>query len=290
MTRSRAFQPILRQIGDLCHFGPLHRFLKIELPFAAQGLVYNCMVPMAGGWVFLTINEAFTLGDRNFQLPGLGSIMSLAIARGDVPAQIAAVVAMGLMIISMDRLVWWPLVIWSRKFKIEDVASGPLETTFVQRTLTAPGSPAYSRPPGLLVGTSYCWSCTHTSSLSASCASGPETPANDPLFSRPLCGPHFGRLRLVWPVFLIAEVDFHEWLLILSSAAATFLRVFAALAISSLWTIPVGRLDRLEPTHLPFPATDHSVCGVLSCPDALSSGFWLVFLPWMEIWDGGRSF
>ena len=40
--------------------------------------------------------------------------------------------------------------------------------------------------------------------------------------------------------FLIAEVDSHEWLLILSSAAATFLRVLAALMVSSLWTIPVG--------------------------------------------------
>ena len=66
----------LRQMGKLCHFGPLQRFLKIELPFAAQGLIYNCMVSMAGGWFFLTINEAFTLGDKNFQLPGLGSYMS----------------------------------------------------------------------------------------------------------------------------------------------------------------------------------------------------------------------
>ena len=33
--------------------------------------------------------------------------------------------------------MWWPLVIWSRKFKIEDVASGPLETTVVQRLFGA---------------------------------------------------------------------------------------------------------------------------------------------------------
>ena len=79
-----------RQMGKLCHFGPLQRFLKIELPFAAQGLIYNCMVSMAGGWFFLTINEAFTLGDKNFQLPGLGSYMSVAISRDNVPAQIAA--------------------------------------------------------------------------------------------------------------------------------------------------------------------------------------------------------
>lgn len=140
----------LRQMGTLCGFGPAQRFLRIELPFAAQGLIYNCMVSMAGGWFFLTINEAFTLGDKNFQLPGLGSYMSLAISRGDVSAQLAAVVAMGIMIISVDRLVWWPLVIWSRKFKIEDVPSGPLEATVVERMLAASRlAPALAAARGL---------------------------------------------------------------------------------------------------------------------------------------------
>lgn len=143
----------LRQMGTLCGFGPAQRFLRIELPFAARGLIYNCMVSMAGGWFFLTINEAFTLGDKNFQLPGLGSYMSLAISRGDVSAQLAAVVAMGIMIISVDRLVWWPLVIWSRKFKIEDVPSGPLEATVVQRMLAASRlAPALAAARGLWDG------------------------------------------------------------------------------------------------------------------------------------------
>ena len=79
----------MRQMGQLCGFGPWKRFAHIELPFAAQGLVYNGMVSMAGGWFYLTINEAFTLGDRNFQLPGLGSYMSVAIAQNNIPAQIA---------------------------------------------------------------------------------------------------------------------------------------------------------------------------------------------------------
>ena len=232
----------LRQIGDLCHFGPLHRFLKIELPFAAQGLIYNCMVSMAGGWFFLTIVEAFTLGDKNFQLPGLGSYMSLAISRGDVSAQIAAVVAMGLMIIAMDRLVWWPLVIWSRKFKLEDVAGGPLETTVIQRILAGAWLPRALASIGAWLGR----------------ATAGLTRTNRPLVFRSHSKGSSGRFRqglyflvlaavltlggygLYGLFFLIAEVDFHEWLLILSSAAATFLRVLAALMVSSLWTIPVG--------------------------------------------------
>ncbi len=46
---------------------------------------------------------------------------------------------------------------------------------------------------------------------------------------------------------LIAKVDLGEWILILSSAAATFLRVLAALILSSLWTIPVGVWIGLNP-------------------------------------------
>lgn len=40
----------LRQLGRICGFGPVRRFWEIQLPFAAQGLIYNCMVSMAGGW------------------------------------------------------------------------------------------------------------------------------------------------------------------------------------------------------------------------------------------------
>ena len=253
----KAVPPELRQMGTICKFGPFQTFAKIELPFAAQGLIYNCMVSMAGGWFFLTINEAFTLGDKNFQLPGLGSYMSVAIAQGNVPAQIAAVVAMGVMIIAVDRLVWWPLVIWSRKFKIEDTASGPMETTFIQRLLKkskllgaageAPANlgrqiakhlpqvpplphfpqleklhlPAAPVAPGFLVKAVYAV-----------------------LMLAVLAGGVFGLWRLM---VLIAQVDFAEWTHIVLSMGATFLRVLAALVIASLWTIPVGVWIGLNP-------------------------------------------
>jgi NitT/TauT family transport system permease protein len=239
----------LRQMGDICKFGPLQKFLKIELPFAAQGLIYNCMVSMAGGWFFLTINEAFTLGTRNFQLPGLGSYMSVAIAQGNVSAQIAAVIAMGVMIISVDRLVWWPLVIWSRKFKIEDTASGPMETTFVQRLLTR-------------------------SNLLGAVGQAPANlgrrivkmlpPSDHPHIQLPTVKPPTALVKAIYLVLmaaifllgafglyrlflLLAQVDLKELTLILLSTGATFLRVLAALVLSSLWTIPVGVWIGLNP-------------------------------------------
>ncbi|HEY5779719.1 MAG TPA: ABC transporter permease subunit, partial [Terrimicrobiaceae bacterium] len=240
----------LRQMGTLCGFGPAQRFLRIELPFAAQGLIYNCMVSMAGGWFFLTINEAFTLGDKNFQLPGLGSYMSLAISRGDVSAQVAAVVAMGIMIISVDRLVWWPLVIWSRKFKIEDVASGPLEATVVQRMLAA------SRLAPVLAAARGLWERAAAGALKRMSFLPLTESLPQKVPGRLLKWAYLVALASVvalggygmYGLFvLIAQVDLREWFVIVSSTATTLLRVLAALILSSLWTIPAGVWIGLNP-------------------------------------------
>ena len=50
--------------------------------------------------------------------------MAAAIAKNDIRAQIFGVIAMGVVIIVVDRLIWWPLVVWSRKFKLDDFGTG----------------------------------------------------------------------------------------------------------------------------------------------------------------------
>ena len=245
----RAVPDELRQLGRICGFGPVRRFWEIELPFAAQGLIYNCMVSMAGGWFFLTINEAFTLGDKNFQLPGLGSYMSAAIASGDRYAQVAAVAAMSLMILATDRLVWWPLVIWSRKFKVEDVASGPLETTVIQRLFGA------SRVPNAISSLIRLGGRLPRRSARLKRAPPAESaPGNVSKLALKVL--HIGLLAVIFAgggygfyclVLLLANVDLQEWLHILLCTAATFLRVLFTLIISSLWTIPAGVWIGLNP-------------------------------------------
>ena len=53
-------------------------------------------------------------------MPGIGSYMSVAQEQNDGWAQVYAVVAMILMIVAIDQLIWRPLIVWSNKFKIED--------------------------------------------------------------------------------------------------------------------------------------------------------------------------
>src|SRR5262249_47459761 len=74
---------------------------------------------MAGGWFFLTVAEAFTLGNRDFRLPGIGAYTAAAIDAGDFGAMGAAVVAMVVMIVATDQLVWRPALAWAQKFKLE---------------------------------------------------------------------------------------------------------------------------------------------------------------------------
>ena len=77
-------------VGHLARFTPWQRFTRIELPFATKGLVYNSMVSVAGGWFFLSIIEAFQLGDQDYRVKGIGSYMSVAKEAHDNWAQFYA--------------------------------------------------------------------------------------------------------------------------------------------------------------------------------------------------------
>src|SRR3989442_6381481 len=69
----------LREACRMAGWPEWRRFRQLMLPAGAQGLVWNGMLSMAGGWFFLMINEAFRLGDHDFRLPGVGAYMSVAV-------------------------------------------------------------------------------------------------------------------------------------------------------------------------------------------------------------------
>src|SRR5512140_678505 len=63
----RAIPAELREAAQVYRFGWWKRFRTVEVPSAMIGLVWNSMMSMAGGWFFLTVTEAFTLGTRDFR-------------------------------------------------------------------------------------------------------------------------------------------------------------------------------------------------------------------------------
>ena len=99
------------------------RFWRLEVPFAAPGLIWNTMMSMSGGWFFVVASEAITVGDTTVKLPGIGSWLALAIERQDVRAVALAVGAMGVVILAYDQLVFRPIVAWADKFRFEQTAA-----------------------------------------------------------------------------------------------------------------------------------------------------------------------
>ena len=69
------------------------------------------------------------MGDRNFQLPGLGSYMQSAADSGDVRALLSGIAMVILIVVATDQLVWRPLIAWSDKFKFEQVESADRVTS-----------------------------------------------------------------------------------------------------------------------------------------------------------------
>ena len=234
----KSVPPDLRAVARLAGMSWWERFFRLDLSFAATGLLWNSMMSMAGGWFFLMVSEAFVLGEHDFRLPGLGSYMSLAIERGDGGAQVLGVLAMLGMIVLVDQVVWRPLVRWSRRFTDEEAgaASGwrfwdRLRGSWILRIASRLLMSLRRRPGRVRV------------------KSVPPPPAPSPravsagrwpkrlVVGALGAGAVFGLVKYLQ---LVLTLTGGEWLHLLASAGVTFLRVVTAVALASLWTIPVG--------------------------------------------------
>ncbi len=113
----------LREASAIFRFNVWLRFKALELPFAAISLLWNSMMSWAGGWFFLMAAEIFTVGQRDFRLPGLGAYLQEAANQGDLRAILWGLGTLILVIVALDQLVWRPLSAWADRFKLEMVES-----------------------------------------------------------------------------------------------------------------------------------------------------------------------
>jgi NitT/TauT family transport system permease protein len=236
----------LQEVATVYRCDWWQRLKWVELPFATTGLVWNSMMSMAGGWFFLMINEAFVLGDRDFRLPGIGSYMSVAVARGDGRAMVWAVLAMTVMIVALDQVLWRPAVVWAQRFRVEESAGSEVASSWFldwlrrSRVLAALTRllPRVRREAERVVPPP---------------APRPEPPgARTPLgltlsFAAfvALCGVLLlGGWRLV---SLLTALPPLRWFGLVGAALTTLLRVLAATVVGTLWTLPAGLAIGLSP-------------------------------------------
>lgn len=121
----------LVEVSDSFRLTGWQRFWRLEVPFSMPGLVWNTMMSMSGGWFFVVASEAITVGDTTITLPGVGAYVATAIDQRDLGAVAWSVVAMLVIILLYDQLLFRPLVAWAEKFRFEQSAGGPAPKSWV---------------------------------------------------------------------------------------------------------------------------------------------------------------
>ncbi len=235
----------LSEASSVYRFGSWQRFRQLELPSAAIGLVWNGMMSMAGGWFFLMVSESFILGDKDFRLPGIGSYMSVAVHEGNVPAMIAAIVAMVIMIVALDQLLWRPLVVWAQRFRFEERASEEEMTSWFWRLL-------HRANLGALLQRGLARLFRAVRPHPRRRAAAPESRSSPgPARAVSLAVLAVLVLALAGGAWALVQIMHHlaagEWARILGAGGVTLLRVCAATLLGTLWAVPVGIAIGLNP-------------------------------------------
>jgi NitT/TauT family transport system permease protein len=122
----QSLRTVPSDLDEVCqHFqlSPWLRFWRLEVPFAAPGLIWNTMMSMSGGWFFVVASEAVSVGNTTFMLPGIGSWLALAIRDSNLWAVVLAVATMAAVILAYDQLLFRPIVAWADKFRFEQTAA-----------------------------------------------------------------------------------------------------------------------------------------------------------------------
>ncbi|HKV43033.1 MAG TPA: ABC transporter permease subunit [Blastocatellia bacterium] len=238
----------LIEAARINRFSAWQRFTSLELPYSTIGLVWNSMMSVAGGWFFLMVCEMFPLGERQIKLPGLGSYIQTAANKADAPAILWGLGAMVAVIVLLDQLVWRPVIAWADKFKFEEIESASAPGSAVLDLLRRSNIIGFVTDHALTPVSERLISFFAETSLERP----PEPPA-PPRRVRPLtwllaalvvAAAAYGVSKAAVMLVVLTRADLA---LIGRGAAATFLRVAAALIIGAAWTIPAGVMIGFSP-------------------------------------------
>lgn len=119
------------EVIQVAGYSRLGTLLRLELPYSMNGLVWNSMLSVAGGWFFLTICESFVLGDKSFKLVGLGTYVSNAAEKGDIKEILIGVFIIVIMLYLTDRLIWQPLLQFVERYQKSANEEDETETQIV---------------------------------------------------------------------------------------------------------------------------------------------------------------
>jgi NitT/TauT family transport system permease protein len=230
----------LHEASTAFGFNSYLRFKTLQLPFAAISLIWNSMMSWSGGWFFLMASEIFSVGQLDFRLPGIGAYLHEAASKGDLGAIGWGVGVLILVIVTLDQLLWRPLLAWSDRFKLEMVEGDMPQTSWFYDVLLSSRflgwlrrrifRPAMERLDLMLIR-----------AIPAPERHSEEEPAGFRVGYIFLAVMAAGLLYALYATgHMLFQVHWAQWRAIIAGLLASLLRVAAALLIAFAWTVPVG--------------------------------------------------
>jgi len=237
----------LREAARMYHLSPWNSFWQLEMPFALPQLVWNMMMSVSGGWFFVVASEAISVNGNNVLLPGIGSYISVAIDQRDLQAVGYAILAMLVLILIYDQLLFRPLLAWVQRFKVETIVGEEIEPPWFLMMLQR-----------ARIFHAFAWVLSRMALVSSRMAQRlPEVPRIARRSRR------FGRaLDIMWAVILIggslaalieiahfvhAEVGWAEVCHVFVLGAITLVRVVVLIVLAALVWVPIGVWIGLRP-------------------------------------------
>ncbi|NTG89274.1 ABC transporter permease subunit [Agrobacterium rhizogenes] len=225
------------------------RFWRLEAPFSAPGLIWNTMMSMSGGWFFVVASEAITVGNTTVQLPGLGSWLAVAIDKQDFAAVSWAVLAMGVVIVLYDQLLFRPIVAWADKFRFEQTAGQEKPRSWVYSLIQRTRLLKYLMGP-----LAWAWGSLMLVRLPAMLRKAPVVRHNNAVATRMLDYAWFVLIAGIgiwgiWTAFAFVSqtLTWSDAWEAFSGGLVTLLRVLVLIAVASVIWVPIGVWIGLRP-------------------------------------------
>ena len=238
----------LEEASQMFGLSPWRRFWRLELPFAMPGLIWNMMMSMSGAWFFVVASEAITVRGQTVALPGIGSWLSVAIEQRNFAAVAWAVIAMVVVILLYDQLLFRPIVAWADKFRFETTASSPPPRSWLYDALRRTRLFRFIRLKAKALA-------QRVSSLDGGGRRAPRRLAEpNPVLERRLDQAWLGLVVLLAGLGAIAvaryvgaHLSWSDILTALGLGVLTLIRVLVLISLASLIWVPVGVWIGLRP-------------------------------------------
>jgi NitT/TauT family transport system permease protein len=230
----------LQEASSIFRLNSWMKYKTLELPFGMISLIWNSMMSWAGGWFFLMAAEIYTVGSRDFRLPGLGAYLYEAANQNDYRAIALGVTALILTVILLDQLIWRPLIAWSDRFKVEMVESDNPPTSWFYNLLNNANllKRFFNRIIKPISG-SFDRFTLRSSPMQSTRKSGRHANRKYSLIFTIIVS-----LLIFYGLFRAGEmmigIPLDQWRQIGMGVLFTFIRVMIALLLALMWTIPVG--------------------------------------------------